>query len=83
MSIVDPCRKSCAMNWLNLTSFRLLLMCVFPWDIMIFQVIIGSPDLKANHSINQVVEVVTDIEKYNRFVPPLVVDRNQYFCLPN
>ncbi|KAJ7945822.1 DEAD-box ATP-dependent RNA helicase [Quillaja saponaria] len=33
-----------------------------------YKVIIGSPDLKANQSINQVVEVVTDIEKYNRLI---------------
>ncbi|KAK6920643.1 DEAD/DEAH box helicase domain [Dillenia turbinata] len=33
-----------------------------------FKVIIGSPDLKANQSINQIVEVVTDMEKYNRLI---------------
>ncbi|KAK9278514.1 hypothetical protein L1049_028081 [Liquidambar formosana] len=33
-----------------------------------YKVIIGSPDLKANHSINQVVEVVTEVEKYNRLI---------------
>ncbi|KAJ1413205.1 RNA helicase, DEAD-box type, Q motif [Sesbania bispinosa] len=33
-----------------------------------YKVIIGSPDLKANQSINQVVEVVTDMEKYNRLI---------------
>lgn len=38
------------------------------------KVIIGSPDLKANQSINQVVEVMTDMEKYNRFVFLLVID---------
>lgn len=43
-------------------------LCVSLWDIMILQVVIGSPYLKANQSINQVVEVVTDMEKYNRFV---------------
>ncbi|MBA0831320.1 hypothetical protein Goarm_015793 [Gossypium armourianum] len=32
------------------------------------QVIIGSADLKANQSINQVVEVITDPEKYNRLI---------------
>ncbi|KAL1333862.1 hypothetical protein HN51_062737 [Arachis hypogaea] len=33
-----------------------------------YKVIIGSPELKANQSINQVVEVVTDAEKYNRLI---------------
>ncbi|KAI4336211.1 hypothetical protein L6164_014765 [Bauhinia variegata] len=33
-----------------------------------YKVIIGSLDLKANQSINQVVEVVTDVEKYNRLI---------------
>ncbi|KAG5522970.1 hypothetical protein RHGRI_034946 [Rhododendron griersonianum] len=33
-----------------------------------YKVIIGSPHLKANQSINQVVEVVTEMEKYNRLV---------------
>ncbi|KAL8141987.1 hypothetical protein V2J09_015019 [Rumex salicifolius] len=33
-----------------------------------YKVIIGSPDLKANHSIQQVIEVVTDMEKYNRLL---------------
>ncbi|XP_027917790.1 DEAD-box ATP-dependent RNA helicase 20-like isoform X2 [Vigna unguiculata] len=33
-----------------------------------YKVIIGSPNLKANQSINQVVEVVTDMEKYNRLI---------------
>ncbi|XP_011047813.1 PREDICTED: DEAD-box ATP-dependent RNA helicase 30 [Populus euphratica] len=33
-----------------------------------YKVIIGSPDLKANQSINQVVEVVMDMEKYNRLI---------------
>ncbi|KAA8540773.1 hypothetical protein F0562_024308 [Nyssa sinensis] len=32
------------------------------------KVIIGSPNLKANQSINQVVEVVTELEKYNRLI---------------
>nr|DAD34460.1 TPA_asm: hypothetical protein HUJ06_005100 [Nelumbo nucifera] len=31
-----------------------------------YKVIIGSSDLKANQSINQVVEVMTDLEKYKR-----------------
>ncbi|XP_019185110.1 PREDICTED: DEAD-box ATP-dependent RNA helicase 20 isoform X2 [Ipomoea nil] len=31
-----------------------------------YKVIIGSPNLKANQSIRQIVEVVTDSEKYNR-----------------
>ncbi|PPD67516.1 hypothetical protein GOBAR_DD35613 [Gossypium barbadense] len=35
---------------------------------IVSQVIIGSPDLKANQSINQVVEVITDLEKYNRLI---------------
>ncbi|KAG5056748.1 hypothetical protein JHK86_011744 [Glycine max] len=33
-----------------------------------YKVIIGSPYLKANQSINQVVEVLTDMEKYNRLI---------------
>ncbi|KAK7389118.1 hypothetical protein VNO78_23950 [Psophocarpus tetragonolobus] len=33
-----------------------------------YKAIIGSPELKANQSINQVVEVVTDMEKYNRLI---------------
>ncbi|XP_058754875.1 DEAD-box ATP-dependent RNA helicase 20-like [Vicia villosa] len=33
-----------------------------------YKVVIGSPYLKANQSINQVVEVVTDMEKYNRLI---------------
>ncbi|XAR50229.1 RNA helicase [Bertholletia excelsa] len=33
-----------------------------------YKVIIGSPELKANQSIRQVVEVVTEVEKYNRLI---------------
>lgn len=33
-----------------------------------YKVTIGSPDLKANHSICQVIEVMTDLEKYNRLI---------------
>ncbi|KAA8542230.1 hypothetical protein F0562_023382, partial [Nyssa sinensis] len=33
-----------------------------------YKVVIGSVDLKANQSINQVVEVVTELEKYNRLI---------------
>lgn len=33
-----------------------------------YKVIIGSTELKANQSINQIVEVVTDMEKYNRLI---------------
>lgn len=33
-----------------------------------YQVIIGNPDLKANHSIRQVVEMVEDYKKYGRLV---------------
>ncbi|XP_031254812.1 DEAD-box ATP-dependent RNA helicase 30-like isoform X2 [Pistacia vera] len=33
-----------------------------------YKVIIGSTDLKANQSINQVVEVLTESEKYNRLI---------------
>jgi hypothetical protein len=32
------------------------------------QIIIGSPDLKANQSINQIIEVVPENEKYARYV---------------
>ncbi|EOY20827.1 P-loop containing nucleoside triphosphate hydrolases superfamily protein isoform 1 [Theobroma cacao] len=44
-----------------------------------YKVIIGSPDLKANQSINQVVEVVTELEKYNRLIKLLkeVMDGNR------
>ncbi|XP_057951915.1 DEAD-box ATP-dependent RNA helicase 20 [Malania oleifera] len=33
-----------------------------------YKIIIGSSDLKANQSIQQVVEVVTELEKYNRLI---------------
>ncbi|KNA18421.1 hypothetical protein SOVF_070700 isoform B [Spinacia oleracea] len=33
-----------------------------------YKVVIGSQDLKANHSIHQVIEVMTDLEKYNRLI---------------
>ncbi|KAK4394815.1 DEAD-box ATP-dependent RNA helicase 30 [Sesamum angolense] len=33
-----------------------------------YKVIIGSADLKANQSIRQVIEVMTDLEKYNRLI---------------
>nr|XP_017247663.1 PREDICTED: DEAD-box ATP-dependent RNA helicase 20 isoform X2 [Daucus carota subsp. sativus] len=33
-----------------------------------YKVIIGSPVLKANQSIKQVIEVVTEVEKYNRLI---------------
>ncbi|KAG8378790.1 hypothetical protein BUALT_Bualt07G0021600 [Buddleja alternifolia] len=33
-----------------------------------YKVVIGSQDLKANQSITQVVEVMTDLEKYNRLI---------------
>uniref|UniRef100_A0A804LEX2 Helicase ATP-binding domain-containing protein n=1 Tax=Zea mays TaxID=4577 RepID=A0A804LEX2_MAIZE len=33
-----------------------------------YKVIIGSPELKANHSIQQIVEVISDHEKYPRYV---------------
>ncbi|KAH6815778.1 P-loop containing nucleoside triphosphate hydrolases superfamily protein [Perilla frutescens var. frutescens] len=33
-----------------------------------YKVIIGSQELKANQSIHQVVEVITDMEKYNRLI---------------
>ncbi|PIN21205.1 ATP-dependent RNA helicase [Handroanthus impetiginosus] len=33
-----------------------------------YKVVIGSPDLRANQSIHQVVEVMTDLEKYNRLI---------------
>lgn len=32
------------------------------------QVVIGSPDLKANHSITQIVEVMDDGDKYKRAI---------------
>ncbi|XP_062116163.1 DEAD-box ATP-dependent RNA helicase 30-like [Humulus lupulus] len=33
-----------------------------------YKVVIGSTNLKANQSINQIVEVMTDMEKYNRLI---------------
>ncbi|XVE56334.1 hypothetical protein DITRI_Ditri04bG0001100 [Diplodiscus trichospermus] len=44
-----------------------------------YKVIIGSPDLKANQSIKQVVEVITELEKYNRLIKLLkeVMDGNR------
>ncbi|XP_009367550.2 DEAD-box ATP-dependent RNA helicase 20 isoform X1 [Pyrus x bretschneideri] len=33
-----------------------------------YKVIIGSPDLKANHSIRQIVDIITENQKYNRLV---------------
>ncbi|EEF49276.1 dead box ATP-dependent RNA helicase, putative [Ricinus communis] len=33
-----------------------------------YKVVIGSTDLKANQSINQVVEIVSEMEKYNRLI---------------
>lgn len=33
-----------------------------------YKVIIGSAELKANQSINQIVEIMTDMEKYNRLI---------------
>ncbi|KAL8230592.1 hypothetical protein R6Q57_000370 [Mikania cordata] len=33
-----------------------------------YKVTIGSPVLKANQSINQIVEIVTDVEKYTRLI---------------
>ncbi|PPD84973.1 hypothetical protein GOBAR_DD18082 [Gossypium barbadense] len=46
---------------------------------IVSQVIIGSPYLKANQFINQVVEVITDPEKYNRLIKLLkdLMDGNQ------
>lgn len=42
------------------------------FSTLLFQVIIGSPELKANQSIRQVIEILTDFEKYNRFVSKVV-----------
>lgn len=47
---------------------------------MTFQVIIGSSDLKANQSIIQVVEILTDMEKYNRYVIITGVSKRLMFC---
>ncbi|XP_050380101.1 DEAD-box ATP-dependent RNA helicase 20 isoform X1 [Argentina anserina] len=33
-----------------------------------YKVIIGSPDLKANHSIHQIVDIITENQKYNKLV---------------
>ncbi|CAN4085985.1 unnamed protein product [Withania somnifera] len=49
-----------------------------------YKVIIGSPDLKANQSIRQVIEVVTDLEKYSRYdliAPNLLLDCIQILLL--
>ncbi|KMT10693.1 hypothetical protein BVRB_5g118040 isoform B [Beta vulgaris subsp. vulgaris] len=44
-----------------------------------YKVVIGSQDLKANHSICQVIEVMTDLEKYNRLISLLkeIMDRSK------
>lgn len=46
----------------------------------LFQVIIGSPDLKANQSINQIIEVMTDLEKYNRLNQIDLLNLMCFFC---
>ncbi|KAH0982439.1 hypothetical protein GBA52_009616 [Prunus armeniaca] len=33
-----------------------------------YKVIIGSPDLKANHAIRQIVDIITENQKYNKLV---------------
>lgn len=33
----------------------------------IIQVVIGSPDLKANHAIRQHVDIVSENQKYNKY----------------
>lgn len=48
---------------------------------MTFQVIIGSSDLKANQSIIQIVEILTDMEKYNRYVIITGVSKRLMFLL--
>ncbi len=35
---------------------------------MLAQVIIGSPDLKANHNITQVVQLIPDKDKYPKLI---------------
>ncbi|PPS10591.1 hypothetical protein GOBAR_AA10039 [Gossypium barbadense] len=57
--------ESLARQFLSNPYKMLILGCPNSYDV---QVIIGSPDLKANQSINQVVEVITDPEKYNRLI---------------
>ena len=47
---------------------------------MTFQVIVGSSDLKANQSIIQVVEILTDMEKYNRYVIITGVSKRLMLC---
>jgi hypothetical protein len=43
-----------------------------PWiseaepNMFLLQVTIGSPDLKANHMIEQIVDIVSEHEKYNK-----------------
>jgi hypothetical protein len=33
---------------------------------LLVQVIIGNPDLKANHNITQIIEIISEFEKYPR-----------------
>lgn len=35
--------------------------------LTLMQVIIGSPDLKANHAIRQHVDIVSESQKYNKY----------------
>lgn len=42
--------------------------CIVRTDSTLSQVTIGSSDLKANHAIDQVVEVVSEHEKYPKYV---------------
>lgn len=49
---------------------------------MTFQVIVGSSDLKANQSIIQVVEIMTEAEKYNRYVFIIGVRKRLMFSYP-
>jgi superfamily II DNA/RNA helicase len=41
-------------------------VCLFSSTNCVCQVIIGNPDLKANHNITQIVEVIAEYDKYPR-----------------
>lgn len=45
------------------------------------QVTIGSPELKANHSIQQIVEVISDHEKYPRYLVGAILLNSSIFVL--
>ena len=70
----NSCRLlTAATSWTDQHNTLFLRPYFSPWPnfciiLQKSQVIIGSTDLKANHDILQVVEVVTDHEKYPRML---------------